>query len=426
MKKLLLLFTVIVFSFSMCKKKKDNSIATITTNAVTDLTATSAKTGGAITDDGGSAITKKGVCWAVHSAPTVADSITNDGTGGTAFTSNLTALNANTTYYVRAYAINATGTAYGNEVNFKTNAGVATITTTNVTDIVALSAKSGGSITNDGGAPITERGIVFGTAPNPTTSNNKVATGTGTGTFTATMSPLASQQTYYARAYAINSYGSAYGNQVQFNAASANTVTDVDGNVYPYVTVGTQSWMSQNLKVSKFKNGDAITNGVSGYNWSTQPSPAYTFPDKAINNKDTFGLFYSMAVINDGRGVCPVGWHVPTDNDWKVLEVNQGMPQSVADQPNDFPGRGTVGAKFLEGGSSGLNIQKAGYVYLDPGSGASYFSFRDWGLYWTSSHPADPNGLWFRGFNLGSPDPAPIARGIGDNAYVLSVRCVKD
>jgi uncharacterized protein (TIGR02145 family) len=428
MKKLVLLFFVVTL-FAMCKKDKKQSAASVTTNPVTEITSTSVKSGGAIADDGGSAITKKGLCYALHSGVTVADSITDDGAGNSPFTRTLSNLKANTTYYLSAYAINGLGTAYGNEVSFKTAAGLATVTTGNVSSIVALSAKASGEITNDGGAPITERGLVFSTTANPTTSNFKVTAGTGSGSFTATMSPLASQQTYYVRAYAINSHGTSYGNQVQFNAASANTVSDVEGNVYPYVTVGSQSWMATNLKVTKFKNGDAITNGLSGYNWATQPTPAYSFPNGLINKKDTLGLLYSIAVIRDGRGVCPSGWHVPTDNDWKVLEISQGMPQATADLEDPFPGRGTIGAKFLEGGSSGLNIQKAGMIYFDNGN-PQYFGYNDWGVYWSST-PAPTGvyptgGLWFRGFNLGSPDPAPIGRTHIDLSYALSVRCVKD
>jgi uncharacterized protein (TIGR02145 family) len=422
---ILLLFAFLIF-LAGCKKDKPGTIATLTTTAITSVTSNSAQTGGNITDDGGSGITKRGVVWATHTAPTVADSITNNGTGSGSFTSAITGLNANTLYYVRAYAINATGTAYGNEISFTTSAGIPTVSTTAVSDILPLSAKSGGSITNDGAASITERGVVFATTANPTISNFKIAAGTGTGNFTVTLSPLASQTTYYIRAYATNSHGTAYGNQVQFNAASANTVTDIDGNVYPYVTIGTQNWMTTNLKVTKYKNGDPVTNGLTGYNWATGTAGAYTFPNGEVSRKESLGLYYNIYAIRDSRGVCPAGWHVPTDNDWKALEVNQGMTQVQADQYNDFPGRGTIGAKFLEGGSSGLNIQKAGMVFIN-GSTAEYYGFNDWGVYWSST-PLDPSSASniYRGFNLGSPDPAPIARTWIDKTYILSVRCIKD
>ena len=304
MKHCLLIVSAVILTVAACKKDK-KSLAVISTTAVTNVSSTGATSGGTITDDGGSGVTQRGICWADHSGPTIADSITKDGSGSGLFTSTVTGLNAKTTYYVRAYAVNASGTAYGNELNFTTSAGLATVITSAATDIVALSAKSGGNITNDGGATITERGVVYGTSPNPTTSNFKIMSGTGTGSFNVTLSPLASQTVYYARAYAVNSYGTSYAKQIQFNSASASTVTDVDGNVYPYVTVGTQSWMAKNLKVTKFKNGDPITDGLTNYNWVTATTPAYTYPNKVVSKKDTLGLLYSFFVIKDNRGVCP-------------------------------------------------------------------------------------------------------------------------
>jgi hypothetical protein len=99
------------------------------------------------------------------------------------------------------------------------------------------------------------------------------------------------------------------------------------------------------------------------------------------------------------------------------------MTQTVADQENGYPGRGTIGAKFLEGGSSGLNLQKAGLIFVDNGN-ATYVGFNDWGLYWTSTTAAV--GLWWRGFNFNSPDAGPIVRTNTDQSYAMSVRCIKD
>ena len=122
----------------------------------------------------------------------------------------------------------------------------------------------------------------------------------------------------------------------------------------------------------------------------------------------------------------PTGWHVPTDNDWKVLEVNQGMTQVQADQIQDYPGRGTIGAKFLEGGTSGMEIQKAGYGYVDVAT-PDFYGYNQQGGYWTASPGSDPvNTLWWRGFNFGDPDKGPIVRGSTDKYYILSVRCIKD
>lgn len=419
MKQLLATFAVTTIALLACKKEK-NSVPALTTTAATNVTASAITTGGSISNDGNSGITKKGIAWAIHSSPSVGDSLTNEGSGGSSFTSIVSNLNANTTYYIRAYAINATGTGYGNEISVTTAKGLATLTTTAISNLQPLSAVSGGNVTNDGGASVTERGVVYDVSPNPTISNNKImaGTGTGTGSFTATLTPLASQKTYYVRAYATNSYGTSYGNQVQFNAASANTVTDVDGNVYPYVTIGTQNWMATNLKVTKYRNGDAITDGSgNSFDWSAFTTGAYTYPNNDITKKDSFGVIYNIYAIRDSRNVCPTGWHIPSDDEWKTLEVYEGMLQTDADATSY---RGTIGGKLLQGGSSGLELQKAGYI--NAGTNAVN-KFGIWGLYYTSTQ-ATTDFNYYRGFNFKTPDSGPVYRNYSN--YVMSVRCVKD
>jgi phosphodiesterase/alkaline phosphatase D-like protein len=195
---------------------------TVTTAAVTNIAALSATSGGNVTAEGGAPVTARGVCWSTSPTPTTADNLTSDGTGPGAFTSSLTGLSETTTYYVRAYATNLYGTTYGEEVSFTTNAvNTPTVDTANVTQITADSARSGGNVTNDGGSPVTARGICWSTAPNPTTSNNKTVNGAGTGTFTSFLTNLNPETTYYVRAYATNSAGTAYGGQFQFTTNSA-------------------------------------------------------------------------------------------------------------------------------------------------------------------------------------------------------------
>ncbi|GAA4733423.1 hypothetical protein [Flavisolibacter ginsenosidimutans] len=100
------------------------TLATVTTNSVTSVTSSTATSGGNVSSDGGAAVTARGVCWSTSQNPTIANNKTSDGLGSGSFTSNITGLTANTTYYARAYATNSVGTAYGNQVSFTTNAAV--------------------------------------------------------------------------------------------------------------------------------------------------------------------------------------------------------------------------------------------------------------------------------------------------------------
>lgn len=421
MKYLLWIPALFVIASIGCKKTENKSVAVLKTTAATGITSTSAITGGTITSNGGSTITKSGVCWATHINPSLSDSITTDGSTTGTFSSALNALNANTTYYVRAYAINATGTGYGNLDSFITQKGLATVSTSAVTNIVPLTARSGGTITNDGGSPITARGIVWSTSPHPTLANFKTTDSVGTGTFTDSLTNLASQTLYYVRAYATNNTGTAYGNELSFSAATANTITDIDGNVYPYVQLGTQAWMAANLRTTHYQNGDPITNGLTNFAWKTSTVGAYTYPNGDSNNNAKLGKLYNSFAVADSRNACPMGWHVPTDAEWQTLEFYEGMTPADTGTYNTG-GRGTVGAKFLVGGSSGLNLTNAGIFFSGNGN---YYYFNTQGWYYSSTiaNPAF-GAYYYRAFNTVSGNSGPIAR--NSASYIMSVRCIKN
>ena len=162
--------------------KKDPELPVLTTSAITNIALTSGTSGGNITSSGGADVTARGVCWSTSSTPTITGSHTTDGKGSGTFTSNIDNLTPSTKYYVRAYATNSVGTAYGNEVSFTTAAIVApTLTTTAISATTLTTASSGGSISADGGAAVTARGVCWATTANPTVSNDKTTDGTGNG-----------------------------------------------------------------------------------------------------------------------------------------------------------------------------------------------------------------------------------------------------
>lgn len=193
-----------------------STIPTITTTSISSITSNSAISGGNITSDGGQSVTARGVCWSTSQNPTISNLKTTNGTGTGNFTSSITGLLPGTTYYLRAYATNSVGTQYGNNVSFTTPLDLPTLTTLSVTSVSSNSAISGGNITSDGGSAVTARGVCWSTSQNPTILNSKSVDGNGVGSFTSSITGLILGTTYYVRAYATTSLGTAYGSQHTF------------------------------------------------------------------------------------------------------------------------------------------------------------------------------------------------------------------
>ncbi len=142
------------------------------------------------------------------------------------------------------------------------------LNTNEVTNITHNSAISGGTITDDGGAAITQRGVCWSIGQNPTINDNKTIDGTGAGSFTSEVKELEPKTTYYVRAYSTNENGTGYGSAVSFttSAPCPQTVTDIEGNVYNTVLIGSQCWMNENLNIGIMICGgygmDQLNNGI--------------------------------------------------------------------------------------------------------------------------------------------------------------------
>ena len=224
MRKLILILLLIPASvfgqnnFFWSHNTSSTTLPTVITTNVTAITSSTATGGGNITSDGGSSITLRGVCWRTTPNPNLSDSHTSDGNSTGTFTSSITGLSGGTTYYVRAYASNSLGNAYGNQVSFTTPASgtLPTVTTTAISSIAATSASSGGNVTSDGGSSVTVRGVCWSTSTAPTVSGSHSSDGTGTGVFTSSITGLSSCTYYYVRAYATNTAGTSYGEEFVF------------------------------------------------------------------------------------------------------------------------------------------------------------------------------------------------------------------
>ena len=216
------------------------SAPTVSTTPVSDITATTAKGGGNVTSDGGATVTVRGVCVSKNPNPTTADDHTTDGSGTGTFISSLMWLTPGETYYIRAYATNAYGTAYGDELSFTMLSLPPTVSTTPPSHITPTTAQGGGNVTSDGGATVTVRGVCVSKNPNPTTADDHTTDGSGTGTFTSSLMWLTPGATYHVRAYAINKNGTAYGMDLTFTEGSLppTVSTTPPSNITPTTAQG--------------------------------------------------------------------------------------------------------------------------------------------------------------------------------------------
>jgi uncharacterized protein (TIGR02145 family) len=211
---------------------------------------------------------------------------------------------------------------------------------------------------------------------------------------------------------------------------SAGTVTDIDGNVYQTVTIGSQVWMASNLKVTHYRNGDSIPRVTVAGTWMGLTTGAYCDYDNDVNNVTTYGRLYNEYAVTDTRGIAPTGWHVPSDAEWKVMEQTLGMSQAQADSVG-YRGN-TEGGKLKESGTahwtspntgatnaSGLAVLPGGFRSYDHGT--DYF-IHNVANFWTSTKNGT-DSAWCR---YVSYNHATIARSYLSEKDGFSVRCVKD
>jgi uncharacterized protein (TIGR02145 family) len=285
------------------------------------------------------------------------------------------------------------------------------LTTDSISDILQQTATSGGRIISDGGSSILARGVCWSEQANPDTSDYKTYDGYGSGSFISHIAGLKAIRTYHIRAYAINKTGIAYGNELSFTTRFVyDSIKDVDGNVYKTIQIGNQTWMAENLKTSRYNNGDSINKPL---NWSGDKAGAYSIYGDDPANDAVYGKLYNFYTITDPRGLCPTGWKVPSYDEWIVLT-------------NYLGGYQVAGAKLRE---TGVNhwahdytaTNESGFTALPGGWWNGAFNeLRDHGYFWTSSNTSE--GPWFW-MIYGDYQDVSMSRGAPEDGF--SVRCMK-
>ena len=356
--------------------------------------------------------------------------------------------NVNTSGYLflRAFINLEAGTVYSDRLMLS----VPTVTTLNPADITDSSASVGGIISNNGGYDVTVCGVCWSTSPNPTVAGDHTTENAGTGIFTSNLTGLEAGTTYYVRAYAINMAGTAYGDEISFTTTTLSyeslpcpttpTVTDFDGNVYNTVQIGDQCWMKENLRTTHYADGTSIALG-SGAS-STTP---YYYNDESSTTPLTYrGYHYNWMAVMHGaassnanpsgvQGVCPMGWHVPSDAEWlQLTDYVKSVPEyTCSNLGGDNNIAKALAVDTLWYGSSndpcaifndlsannatGFSIAPAG-LWWYPG----YFYWQ-WDAYFCSSTVDESNKVWLR--KLTDWD---ISRYTWDLNNGYSVRCLRD
>lgn len=344
-----------------CKKEVMPALITSDISNITESTATS---GGSITDGGSSPVTVFGVCWSTDTLPSINDYLTEESNNSENFTCNLTGLSAGTEYHIRAYATNGAGTAYGTDKSFRTLGQSPTPVVVAATDIKMTNARLNGLVNSNYLSSIVsfEYGLTISYGSMVTAEESPVTGNTNTN-IKAVITGLNPGSTYHYRIKAQNSLGINYSNDMSFMTISS-TVTDVESFTYDVVEIGTQIWMKENLRTTRYSNGDIIgTTNPATMDITNEITPKYQWPFAGYEgNVEVYGRLYTWYAITDSRNICPGGWHVSTENEWVELTTYIGGEAIAGTKLKSVTG--WLGGPFAPDNSSGFSALPEGIVSL--------------------------------------------------------------
>jgi len=305
-------------------------------------------------------------------------------------------------------------------------AGIPILTTPTGSDVDSITNTSVivyANVNSEGDAPVTAKGVCWSTSHNPTisdskTSNRRLQSQTVDRTqnidFTAVITDLQPGTTYYMRVYATNSLGTGYSNEFLVTTID-NTVTDVDGNVYHTVQIGTQTWLIENLRTTHYNDGSAITYEGDSVLWSLYNSGAYCYYNNDVANNNIYGKLYNWYAANSGR-LAPAGWHVPSDAEWQTIVDFLGG--------NDTAGAKMKATTLWNSPNTGAT-NSSGFTAIPAGGrelNGRYSNIGKNALFWSTTSYSTDNA-WYRFLNH---DNIQAFGFISSKVFGASVRCVKD
>jgi uncharacterized protein (TIGR02145 family) len=291
------------------------------------------------------------------------------------------------------------------------------VVTNKITGVSTNSVTCWGNVAADAGAAITARGACWSTSPNPTTSNSKSTTTAGTGQFSTSVTGLIMGTKYYIRCYATNSTGTAYGSQLSFTTL----LEDYNGNKYTTVTIGSQVWMAENLKASRYRNGNVIPKVTTPASWKNLTTGAYCSFENNTLDSINYGNLYNWYAVHDIRFLAPTGWHIPTQAEWTTLINYLGGASVAGDKLKESGNLHWSGNYALATNSSLFTALPGGFISIENNT-YGFYNLQTDGKWWSSTE-IDASNAWSWSLTNTSSQ-AVSASDMKQSGF--SVRCVKD